>query len=610
MKYKYGNIADAKPGDIVECITDWSKHGTDKGSLHIVKKLADSGICIKDNRSDSQAYARSFLKLVLTKPGSEAKVDDMAIRTTRGIGSCPTGTVFEVTHMNDMRLGYKPDHSAGYEECLILQTEDESINNSCDHPIFKPGMQIRRTSSSASGLKHGYVTTLLKVYKLDNGEFRLKLNDAYGKLRNYCSPNSWEVADSIINDKPLAYYKRSGEPWTEEETKLIPKFWEAPSPASDYKRKYIYHSDAGNMYLWTCQAESYILDKFNAVAFEDHFKLPSSEPEFTYPMWFKKNDDNKVCKFTSLRNCEVITQGTGSHDQVGRKYKSSAPHTRSGVWTQIDEPISSTEKLYSGHSLQYWEDRYQAGHDVWTTSGSPTAVKCNGLSPKDWSHPTDFHHEDPKLKDNSMYIPKYKIGDVIQTDYNWYPDSQVIIADIQEKDNVLMYIYEATSGTETGSDICSLTDAKSNFYLVSTSEPLVEIPPIPPGTYYIEEGTITTFRLDNNSTPCYLSEINIQPQKENTMKENITVTMSAKEYAKHTKAEKAKPTSDFKLRKPFTVKCYYPNGALASTKEAKSLKAAERVENEYLQDASAGSRVVISEEISCRKRKASQLEKA
>ena len=83
MKYKYGNIENVKPGDVVEC-TKWAGKLRTSGKLYVVDKsiLADIPVL------------GSIWKLVLTKPGSEAKVGDKCIFVTDDIGGCKKGNLY------------------------------------------------------------------------------------------------------------------------------------------------------------------------------------------------------------------------------------------------------------------------------------------------------------------------------------------------------------------------------------------------------------------------------------------------------------------------------------------------------------------------------------
>lgn len=56
-----------------------------------------------------------------------------------------------------------------------------------------------------------------------------------------------------------------------------------------------------------------------------------------------------------------------------------------------EEPKSSPNKL----DIDYWQNQYEQGHDVWVETRSYTD-KCKNRSPKEWSAPIGFYSYDPK----------------------------------------------------------------------------------------------------------------------------------------------------------------------------------------------------------------------
>jgi len=146
MKYQYGDIKDAKSEDIVE-FRGTSNTSFTTGSLYIIDikdPTANNDRVFKNSGESGTATIHSNTwKLVLTKPGSEAKIGDTAIRFKGGTPSCPTGTVFKVTYITcNNHLGYKPSYSADYAECLILCTEEA---------IPQPKPRVAIVTASVSG---------------------------------------------------------------------------------------------------------------------------------------------------------------------------------------------------------------------------------------------------------------------------------------------------------------------------------------------------------------------------------------------------------------------------------------------------------------------------
>lgn len=128
MEYEYLNIEQVDVDSIVECTSDWSKHGTPKGSLHIVKKVTGSGIYISDNRGKMQNYAKDYFKLVKTKHGSEAKSGDIVMFIRQNIGGCEQGKVYTVqrTGTDDKYIYWNPanGNNRRKEDFIVLCKEE------------------------------------------------------------------------------------------------------------------------------------------------------------------------------------------------------------------------------------------------------------------------------------------------------------------------------------------------------------------------------------------------------------------------------------------------------------------------------------------------------
>ena len=252
-----------------------------------------------------------------------------------------------------------------------------------------------------------------------------------------------------------------------------------------------------------------------------------------------------------------------------------------------------------------------------------------------------------------VQTPKYKVGDIVQTDYNWYTDSKVQIAKIENG----YYFYKDIKNSETGFDEICIADDREGFYLVDTpkdesfegeADELKRdiLKTIPEEETMLLKGD--TYRCIQSPIGCSAQPGKIYTQKENsmrmlpiecpctweasyfelvgtttavasikneekTMNPNVTITMTAKELNKCGKANKVrKSESDFQTRKPFTVKAYNPDGSINKVHtqdNVKSLKVAKKLEQAFLADAFEGARFEISKVVSTRKRKPCKLVK-
>ena len=100
--------------------------------------------------------------------------------------------------------------------------------------------------------------------------------------------------------------------------------------------------------------------------------------------------------------------------------------------------------------------------------------------------------------------------------------------------------------------------------------------------------------------------------EEHTMKDEFTIKVNGKEIevCRNKAAACLTPKTDWQKRKPYTVNCFGPTGMRMETFHVRNKKAAERKQNDFLQDAKAGSKATISKEISASKRADSPLVKA
>ena len=68
--------------------------------------------------------------------------------------------------------------------------------------------------------------------------------------------------------------------------------------------------------------------------------------------------------------------------------------------------------------------------------------------------------------------PKYKVGDTLQTEYDWYTDNTVTVKEIYtDSDGHLCYRYfDDVNGQNGGIDTCSIVDANKAIFKINTDE--------------------------------------------------------------------------------------------------------------------------------------------
>lgn len=208
--YEYLPIEQAKPGDLVECLDNYS-HAFTKGRIYQVRRVngryGDIEVVEDDNGSKTNGWDPKFFKLIKSKPMINAQIGDTVIC----IAPCVGNLVGQVD---------------------VLQSANKI------HEVF--------VLSNGTHLNHFSIThrVLCKTKAL------LKRN--------------------------LAFYKRSGTPWTEEEYHNIVKYcgYETDSGISNYAyHKFIFDDGSPHrfMYMWTKQEKTMNFNNCTQVAYEDIF---------------------------------------------------------------------------------------------------------------------------------------------------------------------------------------------------------------------------------------------------------------------------------------------------------------------------------------------------
>ena len=101
--YKYGNIEDAKEGDIIERVTEGVR--ATKGKLYILpKQIPKEGITVELENSRPNVYHRRHWKLILTKPGTEAKPGDEVIYTGKHTKLLTKGDILITQNVKEKRF--------------------------------------------------------------------------------------------------------------------------------------------------------------------------------------------------------------------------------------------------------------------------------------------------------------------------------------------------------------------------------------------------------------------------------------------------------------------------------------------------------------------------
>lgn len=277
--YEYGDIEDIKPGDIVEHQGKARNDifGSDK-KLCIVTEARDD--IIYTNVKPNAWFNKEYFKLVKTRPGTEAKVGDTVIFIKED-STTPKHTPGQLGIVN----------STAFNGIWIYNIEkDKPIGHYCDSQLsefvvlckakpvsknpFKKGDKVISLTHGGLLRKAGSEHT---VYKVSKDE--VYYNDGFSTHYE----NFKLVEPECTEKRNLAFYKRSGKPWTNEECENIIKYVESPvqiktedwgnlNPTS----KYMYDAGLTISYManWVIQEKYPNFKNCKQVAYEDMFDAP------------------------------------------------------------------------------------------------------------------------------------------------------------------------------------------------------------------------------------------------------------------------------------------------------------------------------------------------
>ena len=150
-----------------------------------------------------------------------------------------------------------------------------------------------------------------------------------------------------------------------------------------------------------------------------------------------------------------------------------------GFWADIvdlDDQLCIND-VRAPNDIEYWEEQFHLGHDVWVALSGGSIQKCSGLSPKGWTHIEGCYSEQPSKVSPTSSAPhrKFKVGDYV---YNFLIDSP----DIYEVQSVEPDRYDFGGGR-------SMPFENEHLFEVTSAPSSEPTPPAP------KEPTMPTFDL-------------------------------------------------------------------------------------------------------------------
>ena len=276
--YEYGNIEDAKAGDVVEY------HGKSKywtvGNLYIVQPFesaAKDSIKAYTDSGSLDGIHKNCWKLVKTRPGETAGVGDtiMLVRQKYpkyyvlgkiGMVEIVTGKDGKDLINKTSPFGWKP------YDCVVLCKATRPPNE--DGNPFKVGDVVRRIAGNHAGCLLNSLHTVTRIYSQEV-YYEQGYSSHYKNWELVTQPTEWVDRILPTEKRNLAFYKRSGKPWTREEYNNIQQYCgDCTDTSTTFSHKWVFDDKAPKsfMYTWSEQERHSNFKNCKQVAYEDIFK--------------------------------------------------------------------------------------------------------------------------------------------------------------------------------------------------------------------------------------------------------------------------------------------------------------------------------------------------
>lgn len=339
--YEYGNIEDAKPGDVVEWV-DTTRHSSHKEhnchmtlhKLYIVTNLTRSCIQLTNDAGlTKDTWRKSSFKLVKTKPGKIVDVGDTIIYTKLISPELHRAVTimkpYTVTTKDTTLTSFLDDNNnsktLGDVGRLVLCKATRTPNE--DGNPFKVGDRVRRIANGVGSCPLNSVHTVMEIMH-DEVVYKPNYGSHYKNWELVTQLTEW--ADRIVPTKKrnLAFYKRSGKPWTDEECENVVRYignvtqtknkdWGNVNPTS----KYMFDNGDTYNYManWGSQEHCENFKNCKHIAYEDTFEssvaTECSQPTLnTIPEEETMNKSSLILllEMTAAMNAKEVTDATNA----------------------------------------------------------------------------------------------------------------------------------------------------------------------------------------------------------------------------------------------------------------------------------------------------------
>jgi len=106
---------------------------------------------------------------------------------------------------------------------------------------------------------------------------------------------------------------------------------------------------------------------------------------------FLTNLDSSYYNYQNFINSDSV------YDALCNAFAWSESPEGHDFWEDTAESIDASciNDVRAPNDVDYWEDYFQAGDDVWVLLTTDEILKCKGISPKGWANPKGFYSENP-----------------------------------------------------------------------------------------------------------------------------------------------------------------------------------------------------------------------
>lgn len=392
-----------KVGDIVDCINPVNSK-LSMNTLYIVKKLSSSGIyCVWDNETSDEWFFNKYFKVLETKAGTEAKVGDtcIVIEDHLAANGPKKGTIFKVETVQPSFIdtdiivnGLPYTYGIDPNKVRVLCKEKETVLLHQEwKELYDSGIELEYAYKSYNTWCAVQNKPDCAYFSFNNPNYKYRRKEPTMQIRDYIIDikdstlanrlrlrqvlldNSQRIhsTQSLLerNPRPIYGYSTNSNEWT-----MSANLTKSNITIADFITKFKKSDKVRNLAFYKKSDENWTYEEYELLY--EFVGDSGSKPICTDSKWifydyvdyYNWSDQEGNSNF---KNCLQVA------------YEDLFPETV----VMPNEPIID---------IDYWQERYGAGYDVWVELIDGTVVKCEKASPIEWVSPVEFYDHDPDRK--------------------------------------------------------------------------------------------------------------------------------------------------------------------------------------------------------------------